>query len=118
MSKNYILITDLPVECIMECSSPGPADDIISYWLEDPQVKNILADLSQSAMQYGLKGYGAWDKEELEDEKQNRARVLWLACGTFREYIAECETKGVDPFGPRPGDSFDPSCGSDIFTLE
>jgi hypothetical protein len=113
-----ILITDLPLDCIMDCSTPGQAaDDDVYFWRRDPAVAKILDALNSDTVRRGLKGYGAWDEDELADDEQNRHRVLWLACGNFREYIEECKEQGIDPFGERPED-FDPSCGSDLFTLE
>lgn len=32
-----------------------------------------------------LKGYGAWNEEELKDHKQNLARLCWLACADIQE---------------------------------
>ena len=113
-----ILITDLPRECIEDCSAGGrAADPYVDAWVKDPAVAAVIARFSQSDMARGLREYGAWDAEELTDEAQNRARVLWLACGTFSEYIFEAEEAGIDPFGDRP-DSFEPNCGSDLFSLD
>jgi hypothetical protein len=32
-----------------------------------------------------LKEYGAWDADELADDDQNRARILWIAAGNVME---------------------------------
>lgn len=113
-----ISITDLPRECIDDCSTPGQAaDEPVGHWRRDPVVGALLDGLDDDAMRECLRAYGAWDDEELADDEQNRQRVLWLACGDFSEYIAECEDAGVDPFGECPED-FEPGCGSDIFCLE
>jgi len=32
LMKNELLICDLPRDCIMECSRPGPADEAVAFW--------------------------------------------------------------------------------------
>ena len=115
---NYILITDLPRECIEDCGMGGGAKDAaVEHWIRDARVKPVIEALPADAMRQCLEGYGAWEEDELLDDDLSRERILWLACGTFAEYIRECEEKGIDPFGDRP-DDFDPNCGSDLFSLE
>lgn len=113
--SDCILITDLPRECVEDCSAPGvDASPAVKHWRE-----TLEFTVDRQFAVEGLLHYGAWEREELEseDDETLAEKVLWLACGDFAEYIFECEEAGVDPYGDRP-DGFEPSCGSDIFTME
>lgn len=93
-----ICIEDLPQECIDECSAPGPADETVAAWRKDERVAAVLARLDPRQVRSHLKGYGAWDEEELADDDQNLTRVLWLACGDFREFQVGGSAAGSDVF--------------------
>jgi hypothetical protein len=73
---------DVPQECIGDCSSPGDVSESVDYW------RGKLGFTVDRAKAIDcLKGYGAWEDEELEgfsDEDIER-RILWLACGDFQE---------------------------------
>lgn len=108
-----LLISDLPRECIMDCSGPGSADAAVDHWVSSLNFAVPRADALR-----GLREYGAWPADELAamSDRKLAEITLWLACGNFREYITKAEAAGIDPFRNRPGD-FDPNCGSDLFTL-
>lgn len=112
--KYFLYITDLPRECIEDCSQPGPADSAVAYWL-----KHLGFSVDRTNTIACLTGCGAWEPEELASEPDETlaGRVLWLACGNFSEYISEAELAGLDPYGDMPV-TFDPNCGSSIFVLE
>ena len=62
---------------LLDCSAPGSADEAVAYVLSAYTVTGDPADCR--AM---LKGYGAWDDEELADHDENLARLVWLTgCG-------------------------------------
>jgi hypothetical protein len=106
-------LSDLPRECIADCSGPGSADAAVDYWRD-----RLGFTVDRDRTMRCLAGYGAWEPEELaaEDADTLAARVLWLACGDFNEYLGECERAEVDP--DDPPDTFHPSSDSDIFVLE
>jgi len=113
MHVDHVLyITDLPRECIADCSASGSVDDAVAHWLRE---LSFTVDRERAIR--CLQGYGAWDDLATDTDEQLAARVLWLACGDFSEFITYAESAGVDPFGERP-DDFDPPCGSDLFCLE
>jgi hypothetical protein len=41
-----------------------------------------------------LAGYGAWDDDELMNDAENRARIVWIAAGNIWDEVQERE-KGV-----------------------
>lgn len=110
--ERELLITDLPREAIRDCHHQGACDSDVEYWQQE---LDFTVD-RENAIQC-LTGYGAWDDLESWDDVRLAQTVLWLACGSFSEYMTECEAAGIDPFGERPED-FDPCCGSDLFCLE
>lgn len=75
-----LLREDFPEACIRQCSAPGPVDDAVDYWLGE-----IGLALDPDEARRCLAGYGAWDEDELADDAENRARILWLACGYFND---------------------------------
>lgn len=110
-----LTINQIPRECIKDCSQPGPADATVAYWREQ---LGFTVDRDRAVR--CLKGYGAWDGEELAamSDEDIAEIILWLACGNFSEYATEAADAGFDGYtGARP-DDFDPSCGSDLFVLE
>lgn len=101
-------ITDLPRECIVECSAAGSADAAVAFWLDRLQftVERV------PAIQF-LEGYGAWDDETLaaSSDEELAARVLWLACCDFGDFMTWCAH-----YPGKPTEEAD--CGSDILVLE
>lgn len=112
--EHYLCLTDLPPECIADCAHSGRCDDDVAHWMAE---LSFTVDRARAIR--CLKGYGAWDDEELaaSSDDELAARVLWLACGDFSEFITYAEDAGIDPFAERPED-FDPPSGSDVFCLE
>ena len=74
--KNRESIRQLPLECIADCSGSGDATENVKFWmnrLEFDGPKNLFKEY--------LKGFGAWDEDQLEDHDENKMRVLWTwAC--------------------------------------
>lgn len=68
-------------------SHPGPCDADIEELLQVPAIKRQLNKIPTDAIRAELKDYGAWDEEELSSDEDNRARILWIACGNIREDI-------------------------------
>lgn len=66
-------------------SHPGPCDLDIAELRQKPYIKEILTKLSHADVVEELRGYGAWDDEQLADHEENLNRILWLACGDIAE---------------------------------
>lgn len=64
------------------CSGPGPVDREVKFWRRRLDFKVPR----EKAIQY-LKEYGAWSKEELDaqDDEKISEKVLWLACNDIKE---------------------------------
>lgn len=77
------------VEChltkrvIDDCSHSGKVDADVAYWVEKlyPQLDTIPPELIKRI----LKGTGAWNDLQLDDEDQNLRRFLWLAASQAKE---------------------------------
>ncbi len=91
------LISDIPQECIEDCSGPGSVDAAVNYWRKE---LNFQVD-RKNALNC-LDGYGAWDDLDTWDDNRLAETVLWLACGDFSAW------DGTE----------DSACGSDLFVLE
>ena len=74
---------EMPLEAARDCTKPGPAHAGVAYWLERLGIDWDAIEAQD--IRDELKAYGAWDSEELEDEKRNRARILWIAAAIVRE---------------------------------
>lgn len=66
-------------------SHSGSCDDDINGLLSIPSIKRQFKKIDPESIRSQLRGYGAWDEEELKDDKRNQARILWIACGDIRE---------------------------------
>jgi hypothetical protein len=74
--------SDLPQECIDDCSSSGDVTEAVEYW-----VNKLGFTVDRERAIDCLKGFGAWTHDELcEMESEEIAmRVLWVACGQFSD---------------------------------
>jgi hypothetical protein len=68
-----------------DMSQSGPVDAIVADYLNEPYIKQQLDAIPADKIRAELKEYGAWDAEELSDDEQNRARILWIASGNIRD---------------------------------
>lgn len=74
-------VQTLPQDCIKDCSSAGPVDEPVSYWVER---LNFQAP-SWYVRDY-LGGMGAWDSAELANHRDNLKRLLWIWACDCKEY--------------------------------
>lgn len=60
-------------EALTDCGGPGRADEAVAY------VRSRFAVTGDEGDCRGyLKGYGAWDDDELSDHDENLDRLVWL----------------------------------------
>jgi hypothetical protein len=78
---------ELTEEQALSGSHPGPCDEDVKELLNVPAIASQLDKIGQDAIKAELREYGAWDEIELSDVEQNRARILWIACGDVREEL-------------------------------
>ena len=75
----------LPPECIADCSGSGDATANVHYWVD-----RLEFDGPKDLFKEYLKGFGAWDAEQLKDHDENKMRVLWTwACNCSEERISK-----------------------------
>lgn len=78
---------ELTQEQAEQGAHPGPCDDDIADLLTDDGIKAQLDAIPAEDIRLELAEYGAWDDEELDDPAENKARILWIACGNVREEL-------------------------------
>ena len=71
---------ELPPECVADCSSSGPVDGAVEFW-----VCRLDFDGPPWLMRRHLRGYGAWSAADLCDHQANRRRLLWIWACNCRE---------------------------------
>lgn len=63
----------------------GRCDADVEQLLTLDYIKVQLDAIPPALLADELREYGTWDQEELADHEQNKARLLWLACGDIAE---------------------------------
>lgn len=66
-------------------SHPGPCDDDVEFYVKQGRYQRQFAKIEPAEIIRELRGYGAWDDDELRDDEQNQRRVLWLAAGMIND---------------------------------
>ena len=91
-------ISEFPEEAIRDCSAGGQdATEAVDYWIDRLDFTAPADEVRKC-----LKGYGAWDADELADDEANLRRIFWSMMCDFSEWDGTPESP----------------CGSDIFVLE
>ena len=57
---------------------PGPCDENVAYLMAQPEIKAQLDAIPNNLMAAELAEYGAWDDEQLKDNDDNRAKLIWI----------------------------------------
>lgn len=79
------MIQDLPQDCIDDMRGPGRKDEAVAYW-----VKKLGFDGPAWLIREHLKGYGAWDKQQLCNHQENLQRLLWIHASDLAEDSERC----------------------------
>lgn len=66
----------------------GQCDLDVAYLLTLPKIARQVRKIGPEKIREELREYGAWDDEELADDAQNAARIVWLAAGNITEECA------------------------------
>lgn len=69
-------------------SHPGQCDADVGALLHVPKVRRMLNRINPDLIREELKEYGAWNDDELNNNDQNRARIVWIAANNIMEDIA------------------------------
>lgn len=76
---------DMTTEQAQSVSHQGRCDDDAAYLIKLPGIKRQLDQIDNELMIKVLKEYGIWDNEELQDNNDNRLRLVWIAGGDIAE---------------------------------
>lgn len=77
---------DMPEQAVQDCHHQGACDEDVAYWAD-----RLKIDVDPELIRAELKEYGAWDAEELADDRANLERILWIAAGNIQEDEARGE---------------------------
>ena len=66
-------------------SHRGRCDEDVAALLRHPKIKRQLRKIGSDKIREELAEYGAWNEEELADDTENRARIVWIAAGDIVE---------------------------------
>ncbi len=77
---------DIPLRVARIGYHQGQCDEDVEWIMRsEPKVGRQLRKVDPQVLRDELRGYGAWDDEELKDHQVNLTRLLWLACGDIVE---------------------------------
>lgn len=68
---------------------PGQCDEDVKELLKHPKIKRQLAKISDEDLAADLRGYGAWDEEELKNREENEMRIIWIAAGNINDEVCK-----------------------------
>lgn len=67
------------------CTHSGDCSADVVALRKVPKIKRQLDKIDGDVLIEELRGYGAWETNELQDHDTNLDRILWLACGDIVE---------------------------------
>lgn len=73
-------VVEMPDEAVDACHHQGACDADVEHWA--PLIK---IDATPDAIRAELKEYGTWSAEELQDDEQNKRRIVWIAAGNIQD---------------------------------
>jgi hypothetical protein len=76
---------EMPDEAVKDCHHQGQCDEDVAYW----QGKIDLSHISDEVLAAELEEYGAWDKDELKNRRDNERRIIWIAAGDIQDRETE-----------------------------
>ena len=76
---------DIKKEDVLACSHQGDCEEDVNVVMRKPYLARQLKRIPAADIAAELKGYGAWDADQLADEYDNLARIVWIASGNIRE---------------------------------
>jgi len=66
-------------------SHPGPCEGDVYALSLVPAIRRQFDKILPEDIAATLRGYGAWNEEDLEDHAENIQRILWIACGDIMD---------------------------------
>ena len=80
---------NVPQHIVDSVPRSGAVDNEINFHVYNSEIIDALDDIGAEKIRDELREYGAWEDDELADEKENRARLLWIAVGNIQEEQAQ-----------------------------
>ncbi len=69
-------------QAVIDCSHSGQCDEDVAYW----QTRIVRpASCTKEKLAMELKGYGAWNSEELADDEANWRRIIWIGASNISD---------------------------------
>ncbi len=74
---------EVPEKAVEDCSRPGQdASEAVAYWLDKVDFSHVVNE----DIRRELLDSGGWEREELEDNDENKKKILWMAaCNIVEE---------------------------------
>ena len=96
--SNELLTLTMTLEEAESCAHQGQCAPDVEELLKQPHISKQFDAMDPDDIRRDLAELGAWDDKELEDDAENRVRLLWVAAGQIvEEYDAEeIETAALD----------------------
>lgn len=84
--RRYIVQMNLgefivPIQALHDCYHQGQCDEDVNYWVAQCD----FCGISEDDIRKELEQQGCWTTEELQDNKENEKRILWIAAGNFHD---------------------------------
>ena len=74
----------------LKCAHRGDCNEDVKQLLKRLYIRRQFKALSDEQIKSDLKEYGAWSDAELAIARENKARLLWVACGYIDESLSGC----------------------------
>lgn len=68
------------LDALKDCGAPGPADEAVAYVISQFTITGEPDDCRNM-----LRGYGAWEDDDLLDHDTNLQRLVWLTGCSLRQ---------------------------------
>ena len=79
---------EMTLEQARSVSHQGRCDEDVEFLVTVPKIKRQLDKIPNELIAKELAEYGAWDDEELQDNDDNRLRLVWIAgCDIAEEHV-------------------------------
>lgn len=75
----------MTLEQALSAAHQGECSEDVEALSRVPEIRSQLDALDPEQVRRELKGWGAWEAEELTDHEDNLQRILWLAACNIRE---------------------------------
>lgn len=72
-------------EQALKASHAGRCDEDVETLVRNPRIASQLRHISPKDIRAELREYGAWSGAQLDDDEENKRRIVWIAACNIRE---------------------------------